>query len=65
MPINTDRAQLATLTRSPGRPPKGAATRSCRLSVRIEPRHLFAIDSDMREGETRADVVARWCEERA
>lgn len=45
--------------RAPGRPPKGQAVRSARLSVRVEPWVRDWLESQQREGETLADAFDR------
>lgn len=59
---NTDRNQLAALSRA-GRPRKGTQRRT--VGIAIEPRIAEIIDADRQDGESRADVVTRWAEERA
>jgi|TARA_R110000751_G_scaffold10031_2_gene37137 hypothetical protein len=54
---------LPTLPTLIGRPPKGSGSRSARLSFRAEPIDLDTIDAEREPGESRADVIARWCRE--
>jgi len=59
---DNDRAQLAALDerRKPGRPPKGDTTRTARLSLRVVPAVVQAVDDARQDEESRADVVTRW-----
>jgi hypothetical protein len=56
--------ETTTTSATIGRPPKGEQTRSARMSARVEPWVLEALDNDAAPGETRADVLARWVGER-